>query len=85
VLAGAPGVVEELAALRRAWVVDTDTDTDTDTGAGWRRVPDAWHDQWLWPCLNPVKAGHYPAGPTVPSPTGSSSDPDHRQHIGGAR
>jgi len=54
VLAGAPGVVEELAALRRAWVVDT----DTDTGAGWRRVPDAWHDQWLWPCLNPVKAGH---------------------------
>jgi len=57
VLAGAPGVVEELAALRRAWVVDTDT--DTDTGAGWRRVPDAWHDQWLWPCLNPVKAGHY--------------------------
>jgi len=73
VLAGAPGVVEELAALRRAWVVDT----DTDTGAGWRRVPDAWHDQWLWPCLNP-------AGPTVPSPTGSSSDPDHRQHIGEA-
>ena len=19
----------------------------------------AWHDQWLWPCLNRVKAGHY--------------------------
>src|SRR5664279_5444229 len=34
-------------------------------------LPDAWHDQWLWPCLNPVKAGHY----TVRGAAGSTTNP----------
>jgi hypothetical protein len=52
-----PGVVEELAALRRAWVVATIT--DTVAGPAGNGSLTAWHDQWLWPCLERVKAGHY--------------------------
>ena len=52
-----PGVVEELAGLWRSWIHAV----VSDARAKKQGTADltAWHDRWLWPCLERIKASHY--------------------------
>jgi hypothetical protein len=52
-----PGVVEELAAVRRAWVRAMVSDS-TAKHAGSAEIT-AWHDRWLWATIMRFKEGHY--------------------------
>jgi hypothetical protein len=52
-----PGVVEELAGLWRAWIHAVINDARAKKHGGADLT--AWHDRWLWPCLERIKATHY--------------------------
>ena len=51
-----PGVVEELAALWRAWVAAVTADEAADAGA---LDLAEWHERCLWPCLRRVQSNQY--------------------------
>ena len=58
-----PGVAEELAGLYHSWrqaqLVDEQTaKPGSDKKRGSSDLT-AWHDRWLWPFLNRVRAGHF--------------------------
>jgi hypothetical protein len=52
-----PGVVEELAALWRAWIVATLA--DETTGPDGSEELSTWHDKALWPTLRRLEKAHY--------------------------
>jgi hypothetical protein len=52
-----PGVIEELAGLKRSWSRAMIADELAKTSGG--NDLTAWHDRWLWPCLTRIKSGHY--------------------------
>ena len=52
-----PGVVEELAGLWRSWIHAVINDTRAKKHGSSDLT--AWHDRWLWPCLQRLKSGHY--------------------------
>ena len=52
-----PGVVEELAGLWRSWIHAAINDARAKTHGSSDLT--AWHDRWLWPSLERIKATHY--------------------------
>ncbi len=52
-----PGVVEELAAVWRAWIPAAIA--DDAAGADGSGALTAWHTQWLWPCMKRITKDHY--------------------------
>lgn len=52
-----PGVVEELAGLWRSWIHAVINDARVKKQGSSDLT--AWHDRWLWPGLERIKAGHY--------------------------
>lgn len=72
-----PGVVEELAALRAAWVRAVITDAKTPKTGSADYI--AFYDRWFWPCLNRLtgagyritncRSGHKPEPAPITGPT----------------
>lgn len=52
-----PGVVEELAGLWRSWIHAVINDARAKKHGSSELT--AWHDRWLWPCLQRIRSGHY--------------------------
>ena len=52
-----PGVVEELAGLWRSWIHAAINDARAKKQGSSDLT--AWHDRWLWPCLERIKTTHY--------------------------
>lgn len=51
------GVVEELAGLWRSWIHAVINDARAKKQGSSELT--AWHDRWLWPVLDRIKATHY--------------------------